>query len=283
MRGSGPGALAAVGRARLARGGQRVWHYWMPAYPMAPGTGGLDRLADHDRVAGEARATWRERLASASPLATPDSLVNAAYRAALVTLWLCQERAGSEWAPIGNPFQYRDVWIHDGARVVRALAVAGCTDLSRSDAWTLTRFQLPSGVLISQHGQLDGTGEALWALAQAASLPPSREWAARTLPVVRRALEWIEVQRLLRPPARHALRRTAHPTAIGAAKLTRASGRQRRGDRAISCGAALAQLGGDPALARMADSLATDSPSPRSSFAAEPRRAALVAGKEGAA
>ena len=196
-RGPGPGVLAATGIATLSRGKQHQWHYWMPVYPATAAGKGLERIARHDRVVAEARATWREWLAKGSSLATPDSLVNAAWRAALVTLLVCQERDRGEWMPIGNPFQYRDVWLRDGARAVRALAVAGYTDMARSDAWTLTRFQLPSGVLLSQQGQLDGTGQALWALAQAATLPPSPEWAARTLPVVRRALDWLETQRLL--------------------------------------------------------------------------------------
>jgi hypothetical protein len=258
--GPGPGILVATGRAHLTQGGRHAWHYWMPAYPSHAGARDLERLADHDRVAGEARATWRERLSQASPLATPDSLVNAAYRAALVTLWLCQERAGQEWAPIGNPFQYRDVWIRDGARVVRALAVAGCTDLARSDAWTLTRFQLPSGVLISQHGQLDGTGQALWALAQAATLPPSRESAAHALPVVRRALEWIEVQRML---TRQLATRFAGLLPYGDPRdneLTRAQlvGNDAWGIAGCRAAATLARLGDDPRLARTADSLADD-------------------------
>ncbi len=97
--------------------------------------------------------------------------------------------------PIGSPLQYRDVWIRDGARTVRALAVAGLTDLAREDAWTLRRFQLESGALISQRGQLDGTGAALWALEQAASLPPSAEWSKRYLPIAERGYRWIEHQR----------------------------------------------------------------------------------------
>ncbi|MBI3540061.1 MAG: hypothetical protein HY076_07290 [Candidatus Eisenbacteria bacterium] len=196
-RGAGPGALAAIGRATLARGETRRWHYWMPVYPTRVAGVGIERLAGHARVAHDARAAWRDWLAHAAPLATPDSLVNAAWRAALVTLIVSHEKDAGDWVPLGNPFQYRDVWLRDAARSVRALAVAGLTDLARGDAWTLRRFQLPNGALLSQKSQLDGTGEALWAFAQAAMLPPSREWAIRTLPTVRRALDWLEVQREL--------------------------------------------------------------------------------------
>ncbi len=194
--GFGAGALAVRCRARLVPGAHPSWTFWMPAYPIpsAPAQR-LERSLRHDRVAAQARAGWREWLERAARLATPDARVTALWRASLVTLIQCQERRGSEWIPIGNPLQYRDVWIRDGARAVRALAVAGLTSLAREDAWTLRRFQLESGALLSQRGQLDGTGAALWAFEQAASLPPSAEWSRRYLPIAERGYRWIAGQR----------------------------------------------------------------------------------------
>lgn len=193
-RGTASGELVAEARARLKTGERRSCEFWMPLYPLAASTTASPGRS-HREVVESARRLWREWLARTAPLATPDSLVNAAWRAALVTLVQCQERDQGGWVPIGNPFQYRDVWLRDGARVVRALAAAGLTDLARGDAWTLTRFALPSGVLLSQRGQLDGTGQALWAFEQACALPPDREAARRFLPHAAAALGWIERQR----------------------------------------------------------------------------------------
>ena len=194
--GFGAGALAARCRARLVPGAHPSWTFWVPAYTIPLGTAQkLERSLRHDRVAATARSGWRDWLGRAARLETPEARVNAAWRASLVTLIQCQERRGSEWIPIGSPLQYRDVWIRDGARAVRALAVAGLTSLARDDAWTLQRFQLESGALLSQRGQLDGTGAALWALEQAASLPPSAEWSKRYLPVAERGYRWIQHQR----------------------------------------------------------------------------------------
>ena len=259
-RGAGAGLLSATGRERLARGQQKRWHFWLPAYPTtAPGPG-LERIAAHARVVADARDAWRGRLAEGARFATPDPLTNAAWRAALVTLLLCQERYRDTWVPLGNPFQYRDVWLRDAARTVRALAVAGHTDLARSDALTLARFQLPSGVLLSQNGQLDGSGEAMWAFAQAATLPPAPEWAARVLPVARRAMEWIELERLL-------TRQLAMPYAgllpYGEPRdneLTRAQlvGNDAWGIAGCRALVTLARLAGNDSLARAADAVATD-------------------------
>jgi hypothetical protein len=257
-RGPGPGVLVATGRIVLARGAQHHWDFWMPVYPTSAAGAGLDRLAHHERVVAEARATWREWLSRSAPLATPDSLLNAAWRAALVTLIVSQEREGEEWVPLGNPFQYRDVWLRDAARSVRALAVAGLTDLARADAWTLRRFQLPSGVLLSQWGQLDGTGQALWAFTQAASLPPDRDFAERTLPHARRALAWLDLQRAL---TRQLQIRYAGLIPYGDPRdneLTRAQlvGNDAWGIAGYRSVVTLATLAGDDALARAADTSA---------------------------
>lgn len=195
-RGPGPGILAATGRARLARGEQRRWHWWMPVYPTTVPGAGIERFAGHDRIAGETRAAWRRLLGQGAAFTTPDSLVNAAWRAALVTLLMGHERDQGEWVPLGNPLQYRDVWLRDAARLVRALAIAGHGEMARSDVRTLRRFQLPNGALLSQQGQLDGTGQWLWAAAQAHGFPPGA--ADRDLvPTIRHALVWLETQTTL--------------------------------------------------------------------------------------
>jgi hypothetical protein len=255
--GAGPGALAATGRASLARGERKLWHFWMPAYPSGQPGPGLERLANHGRIVSEARTAWRNWLAQGSPLTTRDSRVDAAWRAALVTLIVCQERERGDLIPLGNPFQYRDVWLRDAARTVRALAVAGYTDMARSAAWTLSRFQLPTGVLLSQHGQLDGTGQSLWAFSQAATLPPAPEWAARTLPIARRALDWFQLQCLLTRQLNlkyQGLLPYADPRDN---ELTRAQlvGNDAWGIAGCRAIGTLARLAGDASLASKADSM----------------------------
>ncbi len=194
LRGVAPGARTAVWRARLRPGESHRCEVWMPLYPLVEAAL-VSRGRTHAQVAAAARRGWREWIANAATLVTPDAQINAAWRAALVTLIQCQEREDGHWVPIGSPFQYRDVWLRDGARMVRALAVAGLTEWARDDAWSLTRFSLPSGALLSQRGQLDGTGQGLWAFEQACALPPDRDAARHFLPPALRALSWIEGQR----------------------------------------------------------------------------------------
>lgn len=258
--GRGPGALSARPKPHGASN-RLVWEVFLPAYPLEPAVARkLAGRIDFDHVASEARTRWRAELARAAPLATPDSLVNTAYRAALVTLLLGHERSGEDWIPIGNPFQYRDVWLRDGAQVIRALSVAGLTERARADAWAMRRFQFPHGVFISQFGQMDGTGQALWAMHEAASRPPSKEWAQRYLPAASAGVGWIERQR-------SQLRKIHLPSSgllpyadprdneLVRAQLVGNDAWSIAGERAA---ASLAALAGDDSLARAATLVADD-------------------------
>ncbi len=184
-----------------------VYQFWLADRPVGPEEAKrIEAKLTHESHAARTRAAWREWFAKGAVIETPDTLVNEAYRAAIVTLLQGHERSGDGWVPIGNPFQYRDVWLRDGARVVRALALAGWTDLARADALTLTRFQLPSGGLVSQYGQLDGTGQAMWACEQAAGIPPDTAWSRRYAPTIAAASVWLRNQRVLLRMTSHAIR-----------------------------------------------------------------------------
>ncbi len=194
---SGAGEPARVARWRLPanHGATATWQFRIPAYGLDARLASRLPATSHAGLATAARATWRRWLARAAPLALPDARVRDAYRAALVTMLLSQERHDGHWVPIGNPFQYRDVWLRDGVRVVRALAVAGLSDVATDDMRSLLPFQLPNGAFLSQMGQLDGTGQAVWGMEQAASQPPSRALARKLLPAALAAVRWLGRER----------------------------------------------------------------------------------------
>jgi hypothetical protein len=110
-----------------------------------------------------------------------------------------RERRGPYWIPIGSPLQYRDVWLRDGARVIAALAAMGRTAEARALARGFAELQWPQGAFITQRGQLDGTGQALWAFEQALLRPPPArsDSVERFATAAERAWKWSEWQREL--------------------------------------------------------------------------------------
>ena len=152
-------------------------------------------IVSHHECLRRARVAWQGRLADGMILDLRDPVVEKAFRDASVVMLMCTERQDDEWLPIGGPFQYRDVWLRDGARLIYGLACAGHVELARHLANSLLRFQWPSGLFLSQRGQLDGSGQALWALEQAYLRGPKCAIPPDVLAAAVRSWRWLERQR----------------------------------------------------------------------------------------
>jgi hypothetical protein len=179
----------------LAPGATRSLRLVLPTYAAT-----ARALADwartpHPRRAAEARRFWRREVGRGARFHLGDVEVEAALDAARVTLLSLRERRGDAWIPLGNPFQYRDVWLRDGARAIRALAVLGYTAEARGCCAGFEGLQWPQGAFVSQRGQLDGTGQALWAFEQALLRPSPDDSVGRFAAAAERAWRWIEWQR----------------------------------------------------------------------------------------
>jgi hypothetical protein len=167
----------------------------LPTYPTADHLLARHARFPHERRVSEALQAANAALAGGTSFALPDSELVNALNAARLLLLACRERRGDAWVPIGNPFQYRDVWLRDGARVAYALAISGYGPVARSMLAGLAAFQWPSGAFLSQRGQLDGTGQMLWAFEQVLLRGARPEELDPYLAAGERAWRWIEWQR----------------------------------------------------------------------------------------
>ena len=204
-----PGASPALGWADGARGavasavwelppaGTKVARFLLPAYPMSAKT--LVRLArpTHAQRLADARRSATDELARGTAFELGDADTERALRAACRVLLAARTRRGDSWLPTGGPFQYRDTWLRDGARQIAALAVAGFTAESRQLARGLFVYQWPDGPFVSQRGQLDGTGQALWAIAQAELRPAPDSGVTRATDAALLAAGWLRRCRAL--------------------------------------------------------------------------------------
>ena len=179
----------------LAPGETRTVRVLLPSYPKSAALVRALARTPHARRVADARDYWTRTLEGATRFALGDPEVEAALSAARVLLLSCRERRGPDWMPIGGPFHYRDIWLRDGARLIAALSVAGHTQEAQALARGFMRFQWPQGGFMSQRGQPDGTGQALWAFEQAMLRPSPAESLARYVDAARRAWKWYEWQR----------------------------------------------------------------------------------------
>ena len=181
----------------LRPGELRALRFEFPAYPMeSAALRAWVRTSHRDRAA-EARRFWTGLLGEGMQIALGDPEVEHAVAAARVVLLSCRERRGERWLPIGGPFQYRDIWLRDGARAIQALALSGHTRASRELARGMLGFQWPQGAFLSQRGQLDGTGQALWLMDQALMRPAPDDSVRRFAAAALEAWKWLEWQRAM--------------------------------------------------------------------------------------
>jgi hypothetical protein len=179
----------------LAPGASFERRLLLPTYPTADHLLARHARFSHERRVSEALQAANAALAGGTSFGLPDSEVVNALNAARLLLLTCRERRGDAWVPIGNPFQYRDVWLRDGARVAYALAISGHGPVARSMLAGLARFQWPNGAFLSQRGQLDGTGQTLWMFEQVLLRGARPEELDPYITASMRSWRWIEWQR----------------------------------------------------------------------------------------
>jgi hypothetical protein len=146
-----------------------------------------------------ARLSWEQSLHGVCELRIPDENFKFLYDAALRTMVL---HSPDEVYP--GPYIYRRFWFRDAAFILKALL---CVGLEGRVLKALGRFrarQTAQGYFLSQEGEWDSNGEALWAMQQYCELTgkaPPQEWRES----VKKAGKWICKKRLpQKPPSQHA-------------------------------------------------------------------------------
>ena len=157
---------------------------------------GALRAARFDERRSAVAARARAVLDRAMALAVPEPRVADAYAASLLQILLARHRtADGQWVQAVNKLQYHAFWLRDAAAMAHALDLAGLHAEAAEDLAFFAAWQGPDGHFISRPGQLDGHGQALWALGRHARLARDAAFAASWLPRVAAALDWLDRER----------------------------------------------------------------------------------------
>jgi hypothetical protein len=125
------------------------------------------------RVAPAAKA-WGDALKDAATLRVPDEKFRFLYESALRTLVL---HSPGEVYP--GPYTYKRFWFRDAAFILEALCCAGLHARAEPCLAAFFPRQRRDGYFLSQEGEWDSNGEALWSLERFCSLsgrPPKPSW-----------------------------------------------------------------------------------------------------------
>jgi hypothetical protein len=132
---------------------------------------------------------WKESLEGHCQLKISDSWLQFLYDAAVRTLIL---HSPDDCYP--GPYTYKRFWFRDAAIILHSML---CLGLTKAVEKVLDRFpsrQTPFGYFLSQDGEWDSNGEALWILERFCKLTnrkPKKEWHT----MIDRGAKWIQKKR----------------------------------------------------------------------------------------
>ncbi len=153
------------------------------------------KTADFDRLLQRHVMGWRTWLAKAMTITVPETKPNDTWRANLLYLLIAADEEGKAISPKVNEFQYDFFWIRDGAFIIRAFDVYGLFEEAHRACLEFLKHQRPDGLFISQAGQLDSVGQALWTISQHCLLANDMALAKEAFPALWRQVEWLEKAR----------------------------------------------------------------------------------------
>lgn len=138
-----------------------------------------------------AEKIWKENLSGLCEVKCPDRQFQFLYDAALRSVLL--HAPGDEVYP--GPYTYKHFWFRDAAFILEAMLSLGLTDKAEQIIDSFPSRQTPFGHFLSQDGEWDSNGEALWMIERFCSLTnrkPKENW----LKCARKGSDWLMKKRL---------------------------------------------------------------------------------------
>lgn len=138
----------------------------------------------------EAELAWKRSLEGACGLEIPDKHFQFLYEAAIRTMIL---HSPKEVYP--GPYIYRRFWFRDAAFILQALLCVGLKERVRRALDCFRSRQTAQGYFLSQEGEWDSNGEALWIMRQYCEMTgtaPPEEWKRSII----NSGKWITKKRL---------------------------------------------------------------------------------------
>ncbi len=162
----------------------------------------------HSTIADGERP-WKSLLARGAEFVTGDEKLDNLYKTSLINLFLLRAKypgvlPGGEDLYIVKPGAtiYNAFWYRDGAYITTAFDVAGLSDEAEKSVRLFWKSGLPkdfvpygqmdNGSWQAPLNELDGQGQALWALCQHFEFSGDVQWLKQVYPSLRKGLVWIK-------------------------------------------------------------------------------------------
>jgi hypothetical protein len=129
----------------------------------------------------------------------PETKVTDTFQASLIYDLLALYTLDGQPVQTVNDFQYHRFYLRDAADFVRMYDATGYSDVAAQVLSLFPSRQQPDGNFLSQPGQYDGWGEAMWAFGEHYRRTHDLAFARDVYPRVERAVEWLVQARAADP------------------------------------------------------------------------------------
>lgn len=173
---------------------KRVLDFKMPLAPVAGGSPEFDAVerATFNEREEKVRAFWDGLIAQGIDIETPEDKVNQTFKTSLVNDLMSLNQVGDDDVQTINQLHYHGFYLRDSADFVRMYDTSGYTGIARQVVNFFATKQQPDGNFLSQPGQYDGWGQALWTYGEHYRMTHDKAFAAEVYPRVVRAVDWLE-------------------------------------------------------------------------------------------
>jgi hypothetical protein len=186
-------------RVALSPRGTRRLDFVVPSRPVPDATPEALalRAAPFTALRDAMLAGWKATFARAMQLTLPERRVQDAWYASLMHILLPRyQLADGDWVQPVNKLRYHAFWLRDASIMTQALDLAGLHREAGENLGFFHRWQHDDGLFISREGQLDGHGQAMWAIGEHALRSGDRVFARAALPSLGRAVAWLHRARV---------------------------------------------------------------------------------------
>lgn len=178
--------------------GQTITLNWkLPVVPLSADSpqAAQVRAADFDRYLSQTTDFWQTILHRGIDIEVPEEKVNDTFKASLIYDLIARDKIGNDYVQTVNKFNYHAFWLRDISNVTRMYDVSGYPDYAAQVLAFFPRWQQPDGNYVSQGGQFDGIGQALWIYGEHYKITHDQNFANSVFPSVVRAVAWIHQAR----------------------------------------------------------------------------------------
>lgn len=182
----------------LQPGASRTLVFKMPVRPIAASDAAdVQELesAAFDTALNQTEDRWLKRLNRGIQISLPEKEVTDTFKANLIDDMMAREHIGDDYIQTVNDLQYHAFWLRDGSHIMNAYDETGNLNLVRQSLPFFMTLQKPDGLFLSQSGQYDGWGQALWTFGRYYQFSHDRAYAKNVFPAVLRAVHWLEQAR----------------------------------------------------------------------------------------